>query len=327
MKILLFFSFFFCFLLTKAQDNTLSQNLPELHEWYSIKGGILGARVSYLPGFDSVGGGPNALTIKMSKGDPVFYNRFPFDTASQFQWKNDGAYYVVQIDFNNDGIHDYLDTKGRIYTGSKRGQKPNPEPVRVLSRGIVDNPFIHDFNNDSLPDVLLWNTGADFEIIFGNKELASIKRTIKRGPRIAFYFIGGYTNEDGKPRMILYSHEDYTEGFYLYGIRTASKGDSTEIFLDELDKIEIQKENKNDPQKYWELLSALYQETQKSIPFFNIYEAPRNDSSRPQPRGFTIENDKYITNRNDSPLSRIGSNLGCSVDGDSVPDIFRSFIS
>ena len=323
MKTTIFLPLMLCCVVAAAQDNTVTQTLPELQEWYSIKGGSYSPYISYLPGFDSVGGGLNAITQKRSSSyDPVWYNRFPFDTTAQFQWKVNGAYAVVQIDFNNDGIHDYLDTKGRIYTGSKKGAKPNPEPVRVLSRGIVDKPFIHDFNNDSYPDVLLWNIGADFEIVFGNKELANIKRTIKRGSRSAFNFPGGYTNEEGKPRFILYANEDHTEGFYLYDIRTASKGDSVEIFLDELDKIEIQKLNKNEPQKYNPLMTMIYQEKENTIPFVNISKKNDDNPNLSRRYGYIIQNDKFITSRNDAPGSGPTGVLTGSVDGDSIPDVF-----
>lgn len=294
-----------CGINAMAQENTAS--LPELQEWYSIKGGIRGARLSYLPGFDSIGGGLNAITHKR-KDDPVFYNRFPLDTASQFQWRTDGAYYVVQIDFNNDGIHDYLDAKGRIYAGTKKGEKPNPVPVRVLSRGNIDKPFTHDFNNDSYPDVLLWNIGADFEIVFGNKELANIKRTIKRGPRSASY-IGGYTNEQGKPRFILYANEDYREGFYLYGIRTASKGDSVEIFVDELDKIEIQKEEKDEPPIFQGVGSSISQSKQKTL-FELHYEDFRKTEI------YNILNDKLSLSITFDSTIVITHYLEGSIDGD-----------
>ncbi|MBN8573320.1 MAG: T9SS type A sorting domain-containing protein [Candidatus Kapabacteria bacterium] len=319
MKKFLILIMLLCGINAMAQENAAS--LPELQEWYSIKGGVSGI-ISYLPGFDSVGGGLNAITHRRRNSDPVFYNRFPFDTASQFQWKVNGAYAVVQIDFNNDGIHDYLDTKGRIYTGTKKGEKPNPEPVRVLSRGIVDKPFIHDFNNDSYPDVLLWNIGADFEIVFGNKELANIKRTIKRGPRSAFYFLGGYTNEEDKPRIILYDNEDYREGFYLYGIRTASKGDSVEIFLDELDKIEIQKLNKDEPQRYIPIISAIYQEKENSIPFVNISKKDEDNPNLSRRYGYLVQNDTFMPSRNNAPGSGPTGVLKGSVDGDSIPDVF-----
>ena len=327
MKILLFFSFFFCFLLTKAQDNTLSQNLPELHEWYSIKGGILGARVSYLPGFDSVGGGLNALTIKMSKGDPVFYNRFPFDTASQFQWKPGGGEIVVQIDFNNDGIHDYLDTKGRLYTGSKKGEKPNPEPIYQFSDGIVLDYFIHDFNNDTFPDMLIWYEGYPFAIIFGGKDLKKLQRVLVSQPRKTYdpnsftytQYVGAYSNENGKPRILIYGIEAYSEGFYLYGIRTANKGDSTEIFLDELDKIEIQKLNKNEPQKYSVNPTLLYQLDKNSVPYFKIFELDEKDKLILHPDGFLIEKDKFNKYRDDVPGYSTSIIYG-SIDGDSIPD-------
>ncbi|MBN8573174.1 MAG: hypothetical protein J0M05_04620, partial [Candidatus Kapabacteria bacterium] len=51
-----------CGINAMAQENAAS--LPELQEWYSWKGSIFntGGRVSYLPGFDSIGGGLNAIT-------------------------------------------------------------------------------------------------------------------------------------------------------------------------------------------------------------------------------------------------------------------------
>ncbi len=318
--------FILCCISAAAQDNNVTQTLPELQEWYSIKGGGISPMISYLPGFDSVGGGLNAITHKRSNSDPVFYNRFPFDTASQFQWKPDGGEIVVQIDFNNDGIHDYVDYRGRLYTGSKKGEKPNPEPIRTLTSRIADRNFIHDFNNDSYPDVMVRNGAARVEILFGNKELSQMKRSTKPYPRAAS-FIGGYTNEEGKPRFILYANEDYTEGFYLYGIRTANKGDSTEIFLDELDKIEIEKENKNDPQKYNPILTMIYQEKESTLPFVNISKKDDNNPNLSRRYGYIIQNDKFTTSRNNAPgLGRTAALKG-SIDGDSIPDIIQSILT
>jgi len=329
MKIVYVLIILLCGINAVAQENAAS--LPELQEWYSIKGGGYSPFISYLPGFDSLGGGMNAITQERSRSyAPVFYNRFPFDTTAQFQWKSDGAYIIAQIDFNNDGIHDYLDRKGRLYTGSKKGEKPNPEPIYQFSDGIVLDYFIHDFNSDTYPDMLIWYEGYPFAIIFGGKDLRNLQRVLVTQPRKTYdpnsftytQYVGAYSNENGKPRILIYGIEAYSEGFYLYGIRTASKGDSVEIFLDELDKIEVEKEEKDQPQKYWYLLSAIYQQSHNSIPFFNIYEAPQIDGGRPQPRGFTIENDKFIKNRDNSRFARIGSNLGGSVDHDSIPDFF-----
>ena len=321
MKTTIFLPLMLCCVVAAAQDNTVSQTLPELQEWYSIKGGV-SALVSYLPGFDSVGGGLNAITHTRRNSDPVFYNRFPFDTASQFQWKPGGGEIVVQIDFNNDGIHDYVDYRGRLYTGSKKGEKPNSEPIRTLTTRIADRNFIHDFNNDSYPDVMIRNGAGGVEILFGNKELTQIKRTIKSYPRAAD-FIGGYSNEHGKPRMILYSHEDYTEGFYLYGIRSASKGDSTEIFLDELDKIEIQKLTKDEPAKFISNSTMIYQEKSYSVPFVNIFKNKNTDTNEFKSYGYVIQDDKFIKSRNNAPGVGKIAIIGGSIDGDSIPDIFQ----
>lgn len=309
--------FILCCISAAAQDNNVTQTLPELQEWYSIKGGGISPMISYLPGFDSVGGGLNAITHKRSNSDPVFYNRFPFDTASQFQWKPDGGEIVVQIDFNNDGIHDYVDYRGRLYTGSKKGEKPNPEPIRTLTSRIADRNFIHDFNNDSYPDVMVRNGAARVEILFGNKELSQMKRSTKPYPRAAS-FIGGYTNEEGKPRFILYANEDYTEGFYLYGIRTANKGDSTEIFLDELDKIEIEKENKNDP--------FIYDATGSSIININkkiLFELHFKDFKRTEI--YKIINDNLFKIRTFDSTIILVNYLGGSIDGDNEDEYFGAY--
>ncbi|MFN5308297.1 MAG: FG-GAP repeat domain-containing protein, partial [Candidatus Kapaibacterium sp.] len=137
-----------------TQENAAS--LPELQEWYSWKGSIFntGGRVSYLPGFDSVGGGMNAITQHRNGKDIVWYNRFPFDTANQFQWKSKGAYGVYQIDFNNDGLPEYVDDNGFVYTTTKKGNKPNPEPVDTLFNKGLYSPLIGDMNNDGFTDVI-----------------------------------------------------------------------------------------------------------------------------------------------------------------------------
>ncbi|MFN5308566.1 MAG: T9SS type A sorting domain-containing protein [Candidatus Kapaibacterium sp.] len=306
-----------CGINAMAQENAAS--LPELQEWYSIKGRVSGL-ISYLPGFDSVGGGLNAIALKIGNSDRVFYNRFPFDTVSQFQWKVEGGEIVVQIDFNNDGIHDYLDYKGRLYTGTKKGEKPNPEPIGTLTTRIADRNFIHDFNNDSYPDVMIRNGAARVEILFGNKELSQIKRSIKPYPRTIGYidYIDGYTNENGKPRLIFYAYEDYREGFYLYGIRTASKGDSVEIFLDELDKIEVQKERKNDPRKFDATGSSICL-TRKEVLFELHYEDFKKTEI------YTILNDKLSLSKTIDSRIILTNYLQGSIDGDDENDYVGAY--
>ena len=108
------------------------QELPELQEWYSWNG-AKNDYISYLPNF-SQNGGTNAIT-QYREGEPTWYNQFAYDTTNRFQWKELGSHHVVQVDFNNDGISDYIDTRGRIYTSLKKGEIPMSEPVLTLSRG------------------------------------------------------------------------------------------------------------------------------------------------------------------------------------------------
>ncbi|MBS1537047.1 MAG: VCBS repeat-containing protein, partial [Bacteroidetes bacterium] len=138
-------------------------DLPELQEWYSWPG-AQGSYISYLPNFDSANGGMNAITQKR-KGDPTWFNRFAYDTTNQFSW-NGGSWSVVQVDFNGDGISDYLDGEGRVYQGIEKGKPPGAGFGKYERGG--DNPFVGDFNKDGFEDVVTPSRESQtFRIIFG----------------------------------------------------------------------------------------------------------------------------------------------------------------
>src|SRR5690606_2015582 len=99
------------------------------------------------------------------------------------------------------------------------------------------------------------------------------------------------------------------EGFYLYGIRTASKGDSVEIFVDELDKIEIQKEEKDEPPIFQGVGSSISQSKQKTL-FELHYEDFRKTEI------YNIINDKLSLSITFDSTIVITHYLEGSIDGD-----------
>ncbi|MFN9339988.1 MAG: T9SS type A sorting domain-containing protein [Candidatus Kapaibacterium sp.] len=241
MKKILILIMLLCGINAMAQENAAS--LPELQEWYSWKGSVFttGAKVSYLPGFDSLGGGLNAIT-QYRGADPVWYNRFPFDTMAQFQWKSGGAFDVYQLDANGDGIADYFDTKGRVYRGIK-GQKPQSEPAIILSRGGTKNPLIGDLNNDGYDDVLAYNDPDYFDVILGNKDLTAMKRITVEFPTKNHHYVGGYFSENGKPRILLFHQTISDETFTLYDVIITNTGNQPKVTLEYLHQISEFKNN------------------------------------------------------------------------------------
>jgi hypothetical protein len=240
MKKFLILIMLLCGINAMAQENAAS--LPELQEWYSWKGSIFntGGRVSYLPGFDSVGGGLNAITQHRNGKDIVWYNRFPFDTTSQFQWKSGGAYAVFQFDANGDGIPDYFDNKGRVYQGIK-GQKPESEPAIILSRGGTLKPLIGDLNNDGYDDILAYNDRDYFDVILGNKDISDMTRVTITYPMKESIYVGGYFSESGKPRIILFNDWGSFESFTIYAVTITYTGNQPSVSFEQLDSIEKSK--------------------------------------------------------------------------------------
>ncbi|MBK9246943.1 MAG: VCBS repeat-containing protein [Ignavibacteria bacterium] len=269
------------------------QDLPELQEWYSWPG-ALGSNISYLPGF-SAQGGMNAVT-QLRSGDPTWFNQFAYDTVSRFQWKELGSHYVVSVDFNNDGIPDYMDTRGRIYTGLKKGEMPNPEPVQTLSRGSFLWASVGDFNGDGYQDIFAPNSGKDFEIIFGGKDITKIRRTILSMPPYSmsdqWQMISAYVNEEGNGRLISSRRSDFSEGFYLYGLTfETTPNDSVVVNLKVLSAIEVLKQT-NDQQIFEKYVYSFYQSKVKKEYSLIIHTA-QVGSNPGESRGYAVEQDKF----------------------------------
>jgi hypothetical protein len=292
-----------------AQENAAS--LPELQEWYSIKGRVSGL-ISYLPGFDSVGGGLNAIAYKFNtSNNPVFYNRFPFDTVNQFQWKSGGGYAVFQLDANGDGIPDYFDYLGRIYRGRK-GQKPESEPSVNLNRSGTLWTLIGDLNKDSLEDMLVVNsnTNRNFDIILGNKDISKISAVRVSFPVETSHYIGSYFSESGKPRIIFYYDWGSFESFTIYAVTITYTGNQPSVALEQLDIIRTFKGSSDE--KIYDYLSTffIYDESSK----ITILVANRDDIIASEI--WKIENDKFVGSKKMKKFgSSVESVLSSSITG------------
>jgi hypothetical protein len=309
MKKFLILIMLLCGINAVAQENAAS--LPELQEWYSIKGGV-GFYVSYLPGFDSVGGGLNAISYKFNtSNNPVFYNRFPFDTVNQFQWKSGGGYAVFQLDANGDGIPDYFDYLGRIYRGRK-GQKPESEPSVNLNRSGTLWTLIGDLNKDSLEDMLVVNsnTNRNFDIILGNKDISKISAVRVSFPVETSHYIGSYFSESGKPRIIFYYDWGSFESFAIYAVTITYTGNQPSVALEQLDIIRTFKGSSDE--KIYDYLSTffIYDESSK----ITILVANRDDIIASEI--WKIENDKFVGSKKMKKFgSSVESVLSSSITG------------
>ena len=322
MKTTIFLPLMLCCVVAAAQDNTVSQNLPELQEWYSWKGSIFttGGKVSYLPGFDSLGGGLNAITQHRG-GDPVWYNRFPFDTVKQFSWKSGGAFDVYQLDANGDGIPDYFDTKGRVYRGRK-GQKPESEPAVILSRGGTKNPLIGDMNNDGNDDLLAYNDESYLDIVFGNKDLSAMTRITVHFPVETSHYVGGYFSESGKPRIIFYYDWGSFESFAIYALNITYTGNKPTISFEQLDIIRTFKSNSSE--KIYELsLSTLTTIYKEPLGIFTR-RVTSSDPYASEGDFYTIQNDKFKFLFTDTRSFGTPFFLRYSADKDTTPDLVRA---
>jgi hypothetical protein len=309
MKKFLIIIMLLCGINAVAQENAAS--LPELQEWYSWKGSIFntGGKVSYLPGFDSIGGGMNAITQHRNGKDIVWYNRFPFDTANQFQWKSKGAYGVYQIDFNNDGLPEYVDDNGFVYTTTKKGNKPNPEPVDTLFNKGLYSPLIGDMNNDGFTDVIDPNSETSFDVIFGNQDLTKILSVSVQFSKPSDY-IGGYFSESGKPRIILFNDWGSFESFTIYAVTITYTGNQPSVALEQLDIIRTFKGSSDE--KIYDYLSTffIYDESSK----ITILVANRDDIIASEI--WKIENDKFVGSKKMKKFgSSVESVLSSSITG------------
>ena len=302
-----------CGINVMAQENAAS--LPELQEWYSWKGSIFntGGRVSYLPGFDSVGGGMNAITQHRNGKDIVWYNRFPFDTTSQFQWKPKGAYGVYQIDFNNDGLPEYVDDNGFVYTTTKKGNKPNPEPVDTLFNKGLYSPLIGDMNNDGFTDVIDPNSETSFDVIFGNQDLTKILSVSVQFSKPSDY-IGGYFSESGKPRIILFNDWGSFESFAIYAVTITYTGNQPSVALEQLDIIRTFK-GSSDEKIYSMFLTGFFNNQPLNQQFIiSGYEREAKTT--------VIEIVNDVIKSNNVVNISIGTPqiIGGSIDADTIPD-------
>ena len=203
------------------------QDLPELQEWYSLPLTGEGVGISYLPDFDTENGGKNAIAVR-TNGDPTWYNRFAYDTVSQFSWSSGGTYKVAQADFNGDGIKDYMDSHGYVYRGIANGKPPEKVPIAQPIEHIPNTQFyVGDFNGDGYEDIIMNTKGSAiattsiFYMVLGSVDFKTIRSLwlmeLKENDE---YMVGAYLTADKQPRLITYrlSEQKRFEGFVLQSL-------------------------------------------------------------------------------------------------------------
>ena len=219
----------------RAQDTS---KIPSLKVWYEIPN-VWNA--SYLEKFDTANGGNGALVLNRSWGEgQTIYMQGRGDTTNRFTWERwggmGGGQYVETVDFNGDGVNDYLQGDGIIYRGKTKNAPPESIPVArydITFYGI-GRRCVADFNNDGKEDLLsgivsgipLDRAPGPFigRIILGNSDLTKMKvleMPVVKGVAEDIQNIVSAWRENGKNYLVLYEYTPDTfdprsDGFVLY---------------------------------------------------------------------------------------------------------------
>jgi hypothetical protein len=194
--------------------------------WYEIPNVW---NTSYLEKFDTANGGNGALVLNRSWGEgQTIYMQGRGDTTNRFTWERwggmGGGQYVETVDFNGDGVNDYLQGDGIIYRGKTKNAPPESIPVArydITFYGI-GRRCVADFNDDGKEDFLsgivsgntLGEAPGPFigRIILGNSDLTKMK--VLEMPQIQGTYPGAYSiqnivsawRENGKNYMVVYNY-------------------------------------------------------------------------------------------------------------------------
>jgi len=320
-----------CTITLCAQEQKEVQALPELQEWYSIKGGFSNSIVSYLPGFDSSGGGLNAIVVGKGDTAPTWYNRFPYDTTNHFTWVERSGNYIVYGDFNGDGIRDYWGAYDRLYKGIKNGSFPNLKPDTNYYTEGLGYRFVADYNGDGYDDMLQQWSGAPctncplFRIVWGGKDLKKLKQStvgnftdMKSGK-----MIGVYQNENKQWRVIAFQSNNGEEAFFLYELQIKKTGEIHTVELKELDVIRKFKTDVNE--RVFEPLSVrLLTNTEKEEITVHAIRAKKGYSEI-----WRIVNDTFSESRKSTRIGTTVSSslLTMSITGEGAENYIQPFIN
>ncbi len=328
MRTTIFLPLMLCCVVAAAQDNTVSQTLPELQEWYSWKGKS-GHIINYLPGFDSLGGGLNAITQRRSSSNtPTWYNRFRYDTINHFSWPNHSGSYIVFGDFNGDGNRDYWGSYDRVFRGIKNGAFPNKTPdTNYDNQDANGYRWVGDFNNDGYDDVFQqWNTIPElsdplFRIIWGGSDLKRLKQTISdKLIDIEANVIGIFKNEQGQWRIITHERAYFYDRFNLYALNVLpSTGDTPKIQLQLRDLISEQNPAKNE-YYFSDYFNHLYWNKRTGQNYLTVTKSGKEGETKDTTIGYTIVNNKFIFLRKNAVGGAEYSYLSGSIDGDDKED-------
>ena len=204
-----------------AQDTS---KIPTLKVWYEVPG-VYDA--SYVENFDTDRGGKNALVLYRPRGESsTLYMRDRGDTVNMFTWGKwktyDAGLWAGQVDFNGDGISDYLLDDGVVYQGRVKNGPPDSLPVAkyALNYWGIASRRVDDFNGDGKQDFITGTVSTSVQssapsgpigkIILGNSDLT--KMEVVDMPQLeGAYSIQNIVSawrENGKSYVVLYQYTD-----------------------------------------------------------------------------------------------------------------------
>jgi len=203
-----------------------TSKIPTLPIWYEAQGI---SKVSFLENFDVANGGNNAIAINKNCGETWYLGNGKVDTNNKFCWGR--GYWVAKVDFNGDGIADYIDDNRNIFQGEQKDSPPQTKPVATYQAfqmpvpGRQNRYFVDDFNNDGKEDIIVPGLYNLAKILLGNSDVNKMQvatlPTIQNTAYSLQYVVGAWKDTDGKNKIVLYQQTDTnyairTEAYFLY---------------------------------------------------------------------------------------------------------------
>lgn len=315
---------------------------PELEEWYWLSVAnnpelaFVAGPVAHIPNFGV--GGTRATVVGVSRrnenisGNPVWYNRYKYDTVSQYRWLGGRRFNILQVDLDNNGVLDYL-ADGYLIRGIKDGEFPEQDTLRRYPYffSLLSNAYNRvDLNGDGYDDVLCNLNGDEgrtlLSVLVGGSDLKNLKYTLynRRGGE---YLIGlmKHKGNNGAFRVVTMPYDTYKVDGYVYmkwtslvlsELTTEMLGDSLHISLQTLDSTSLNTIETG--YQYGYLQSGVYYNSYDDREYLLITEYYQRNNGRVQ--AFDVQNDKFTYVMGTQANNRSLYTLGADINGDGYED-------